>query len=195
MNSIMATRATKAREDSAWPMERTRQVPSLSAVSLAQNWRPGQKKGDKVHDRMRADEVRTERQTVGWCRWCSVGDLCHTRALRNRKAGECCGSTSIRERNDAEGVVADVAWAVFCANKRKHGAVRISELRGGYAASAVRETRRLRIATRLAAAAAHEGRWACRRSPSKAFVTKEQRESDNGIRKKAARGMSRPSSH
>ena len=134
MNSIMATRATKAREDSAWPMERTRQVPSLSAVSLAQNWRPGQKKGDKVHDRMRADEVRTERQTVGWCRWCSVGDLCHTRALRNRKAGECCGSTSIRERNDAEVVVADVAWSFFCANKRKHGAVRISELRGGYAA-------------------------------------------------------------
>ena len=36
--------------------------------------------------------------------------------------GRYCGSTSIRERNDAEGVVADVAWTIlFCAIKRNTG--------------------------------------------------------------------------
>ena len=79
-------------------------------------------------------------------------------------------------------VVADVAWSFFCANKRKHGAVRVSELRGRYAASVVCETLRLCIATRLAAAA-HDGTWPFRRPPSKAFVTRERRERDKGIRK------------
>ena len=49
--------------------------------TLAQHIFPAQKKGDDVSTTASADETHTERQTVGWCRWSSVGDLCHTRAF------------------------------------------------------------------------------------------------------------------
>ena len=74
----------------AKPGDKTREARGLLTCegdTLAQHWRPGQKKGGNVcTTSMSADETHTERQTVGWCRWSSVGDRCHTRAFSKLRA-------------------------------------------------------------------------------------------------------------
>ena len=74
----------------AKPGDKTREARGLLTCegdTLAQHRRPGQKKGDNVcTTSMSADETHTERQTVGWCRWSSVGDRCHTRAFSKLRA-------------------------------------------------------------------------------------------------------------